>query len=57
MDYLTAWREGHKDGVNLVVSEINKHCEMDFKSFGELITYIKKTKEEAIVKELYGESL
>lgn len=57
MDYLTAWREGHKEGVNLVVSEINKHCEMDFKSFADLINFINKAKEADIVKHLYGEIL
>ena len=56
MDYLTAWREGHKEGVSLVVSEINKHCEMEFQSFGDLIKYINKTKEESIVKQLFGET-
>jgi hypothetical protein len=56
MDYLTAWREGHKEGVNLVVSEINKHCETDFGSFADLIRYINETKEADIVKHLYEES-
>jgi hypothetical protein len=56
MDYLTAWREGHKEGVNLVVSEINKHCDMEFKSFADLIRYINEAKEQLIVKHLYEES-
>jgi hypothetical protein len=56
MNYLDAWREGHKEGVSLVVSEINKHCGMEFKSFGDLIRYINETKEKLIVKHLYEET-
>lgn len=45
MDYLDVWREGHKDGIKLVIQEINKYCEAELETLSDLITYIQALQE------------
>ena len=42
MDYLDAWREGHKDGIKLVITEVNKYCQTELKSMSDLIDFIQR---------------
>ena len=42
MDYLDVWREGHKEGIKLVIDEVNKYCEMELETMTDLITFIQE---------------
>jgi hypothetical protein len=42
MDYLTAWREGHTEGMNLVLKIINELTGQEFKKSSEVVMYIKQ---------------
>ena len=42
MDYLTAWREGHEAGMQLVLKIINELTQQEFKKSSEVVLYIKQ---------------
>lgn len=42
MTVLDAWRNGHEEGMQLAIQQINKHCGTNFKTVAEAIIYIKK---------------
>ena len=46
MSYLDAWREGHKDGMQLCIDQINKHCNTDFENVSEVILFINNIQNE-----------
>jgi len=41
MDPITAWQQGHSDGLNLAVQKINEWCGLECKTLSELISAIK----------------
>lgn len=47
MDPITAWQQGHSDGLNLAVAKINEWCSMDCKTLVEVIKEINKLREMA----------
>jgi len=42
MDYLTAWREGHEAGMQLVLKIINELTEHEFEKSSDVVMYIKQ---------------
>ena len=46
MNAIDAWQQGHSDGVNLAVQQINKWCELDCKTLTEIINAINKLRNE-----------
>lgn len=42
MDYLTAWREGHEAGMQLVLKIINELTGQEFQKSSEVVLYIKQ---------------
>ena len=47
MDYLTAWREGHEAGMNLVLKIINDLTGQEFQKSSEVVVYIKQLEGDA----------
>ncbi|CAB4175863.1 hypothetical protein UFOVP996_54 [uncultured Caudovirales phage] len=45
MDYLDAWREGYKEGIKLVIAEVNKYCGTKLETSSDLIDYIQELKD------------
>lgn len=41
MDPITAWQQGHSDGLNLAVQKINEWCGLECKTLSDLILTIK----------------
>ena len=52
MDYLTAWREGHEAGMQLVLKIINELTGQEFEKSSEVVLYIKQLEND---NELYYE--
>jgi hypothetical protein len=46
MNAIDAWQQGHSDGLNLAVQQINKWCELDCKTLTEIINAINKLRNE-----------
>lgn len=42
MNYLEAFNTGFAEGRSLSLKLINDHCEMEFKTFTEVINYIRE---------------
>jgi hypothetical protein len=42
MDYLTAWREGHEAGMQIVLKIINELTGQEFQKSSEVVLYIKQ---------------
>ena len=54
MDYLTAWREGHKAGMELSLQIINELTSHDFKTASEVVLLIKELENERDINYLGG---
>jgi hypothetical protein len=46
MDKIEAWQQGHADGLDLAVKQINEWCKMDCKTLVEVIREINKLREQ-----------
>jgi hypothetical protein len=46
MDKIEAWQQGHSDGLDLAVKQINEWCKMDCKNLIEVIREINKLREQ-----------
>jgi hypothetical protein len=42
MNYMEAWREGHKEGMQLTLQLINEFTGQDFKTASEVVLHIKE---------------
>jgi hypothetical protein len=47
MDYLTAWREGHEAGMDLVLKIINDLTGHEFQKSSDVVLYIKQLEGDA----------
>ena len=47
MNKIEAWQQGHSDGLNLAVKQINEWCGLDCKTLTEIIYAINKLKDQA----------
>ena len=54
MDYLTAWREGHKAGMELSLQIINELTGHDFETASEVVLLIKELEHERDINYLGG---
>ena len=55
MNYMEAWREGHREGMLLVLHLINEFTGQDFQTSSEVILHIKElelNRENAFYKEV-----
>lgn len=46
MNKIEAWQQGHSDGLNLAVQQINEWCDMDCKTLTDIIREINKLCEQ-----------
>jgi hypothetical protein len=46
MTFLDAWQQGHKEGLQLAVDQLNRHCGMNFKTISDAIVFINSIKDE-----------
>ena len=46
MNKIEAWQQGHSDGLNLAVQQINEWCGMDCKTLTEIIRAINKLRDQ-----------
>lgn len=56
MNYLDAWREGHKAGMTLTIKIINDMCGTEFQDPGDVVLHIKSCDEpQIVIKEVIKE--
>jgi len=46
MMFLDAWQQGHKEGMQLAVDQLNRYCGTNFESIGDAIVFINSIKDE-----------
>jgi hypothetical protein len=46
MNKIEAWQQGHIDGLNLAVQQINEWCGMDCKTLADIIKEINKLRNQ-----------
>ena len=46
MNELEAWQQGHSDGLNFAVKQINEWCDLDCKTLADIIRTINKIREQ-----------
>lgn len=56
MDYLTAWRDGHKAGMDLSLELINELTGHDFATPSEVVLHIKELEQERDTVYLGGDT-